>query len=225
MRTKIILVLAVMMGLITTVLFYNYMKKFDHEAAATEHMAQIVSAKQAINKNQKISADMLETIQVPQAGVHSGTVQNSADVVGKYATADIAQGEPVLRHRIMQENEESLFVSRKIKEGHRAVSVGVNFVQSVSNLIEPEDYVDVIFSEQDPVSREVKTELILQKVRVLAVGRRMLEPDSGVEYVEYNSATLELKSADTVKLVNADERGNIQLVLHSRVIPPASQAK
>jgi pilus assembly protein CpaB len=225
MRTKIILVLAVIMGFITTVLFYNYMKKFDHEAVVSEQMAQIVSAKQAIRKNQKITADMLAMTPVPQAGVHGGTVQNSADVVGKYATAHIEPGEPILRHRIMQENEESLFVSRKIKEGYRAVSVGVNFVQSVSNLIEPEDYVDVIFSEQDPVSREVKTELILQKVRVLAVGRRMLEPDSGAEYVEYNSATLELKSTDTVKLVNADERGNIQLVLHSRIIPPAAQVQ
>lgn len=223
MRSKIILVLAIIMGMITTVLFYNYMQKIDHEAAMVESMVDVVVAVSPIDKNQKVSAGAVQYQAFPEMSVHENAVTNIQEVEGKFVTADIEAGEMVLRHRLKNEEDESLVVSRKVKEGARAVSVGVNFVQSISNLIEPEDYVDVVFSEQIEVGeqKEVRTTQILNKARVLAVGRRMVESENGgAEFVEYSSVTLELIPQDAVKLVNASERGNIQFTLHTRVKPP-----
>ncbi|MFZ5967145.1 MAG: Flp pilus assembly protein CpaB [Bacillota bacterium] len=222
MKSKIVLPLAIIMGLVTTFLFYNYMKAIDENVKQNNNMVDIVVANKEIKKNQRISSDMLSIIQVPEKGVHPNTIKTISEAEGKYTTADIAQGEALVSHRLLHEKEESLFISRKIKEGYRAVSVGVNIVQSVSNLIEPEDTVDVIFSEtfQNGQTTSVSTQTILQNVRVLAVGRRMIESTPGEEYVEYTSVTLELNQWDAVTLVNAKERGNIQLILHSRVIPP-----
>lgn len=219
MRSKFILLLAIVMGSITTVLFYSYMKQYDATAAITENMVEVVVAAQPLKKNERITMDKVEVTNVPETGLHPQAVTSIEQVDGLIVNADISNGEVILTHRVQREEDEKLFVSRKVKEGLRAVSIGVNFVQSVSNLVEPEDYVDVVFSEVIKVDGEnvVNTELILENVRVLAVGRKLIESTSGENYMEYSAATLELTRDDTVRLVNASERGNIQLTLHSRV--------
>lgn len=224
MRSKIILFLALIMGIVTTVLFFNYMKELDTEAAMTENMIEVVVAATDIKENQQISGDMLTVKQIPEVGLHPDAVTDPSQVIGKFTTSYIKNGEILLTHRLKSVKEETLFVSRKIRDGFRAVSVGVNFVQSVSNLIEPEDTVDVIFSEVDQLpdgNINVDTEQILSGARVLAVGRKLIAPTEHQEgYAEYTSVTLELKPEDAVKLVNASERGSIQLTLHSRIVPP-----
>jgi pilus assembly protein CpaB len=217
MRTKIILILAITMGIVTTVLFYNYMKKFNTEQQVIENVIEVLAAKQPIAKNQQITSDMVQLITVPQSEVYKEAFTNVVDVAGKVATADLAQGEPILKHRIQDQKEEALLVSRKVKEGFRAVSVGVNIVQTVTNLIEPEDEVDVYFSEPNKETKLMDTMVLLQKVKVLAVGRRMTDPDPNVPYMEYSAVTLELNAADTLKIINAKERGNVHLALHSKV--------
>ncbi len=218
MRSKIILTLAIIMGLFTNLLFYKYMSQMDQAAIVNETMVDVIVSKQAIKKNQVVASTMLEKKQVPLNGLHQGTVSETSGLVGKFATSDIAAGEPMMLSRLAETKDETLFISRKIKEGYRAVSIGVNFVSSVSNLIEPEDYVDVLVSTTDEVTKEIETEIILQKIRVLAIGRRMVEANPETVYAEYSSVSLELNSADTVKLVNADAEGNINLTLYTRII-------
>jgi len=232
MKSKGILLLAVVMGVVTTILFYQYMKRFDQEALQKQKMVEVAVAKKRIDKNQIISKEMIEMKQMPKEGVHPQTIQNLSEVEGKFATELIEVGEPLLGHMLQNQKEESLFVSRKIREGYRAVSVEVNFIESVSNLIEPEHFVDIVFSEQRKMENKqtpVKTELLLEKVRVLAVGKRMIEvpPKEGASkassdaasYVEYTSITVEVKPEDALKLINASERGNIQFILQSNMVP------
>ena len=227
MRSKFILMLALLMGIITTVLFYKYMKELDQKAVIHENMVEVVVASQPIEKNQRVTAGMLTYTTLPEVNKHPQSISSIQEVEGKIVTSKIEKGEMLLKHRLKTAKEEEILISRKVREGYRAVSVGVNFVQTVSNLIEPEDYVDVIFSEVKKSGNQniVQTQMILQKVRVLAVGRRMIESSTGEDYVEYSSATLELKPKDTVRLINASERGNIQLALHTRIKPPEEVAK
>ncbi|HZG58586.1 Flp pilus assembly protein CpaB [Paenibacillus sp.] len=221
MRTKLVLALAIVMGMATTVLFYKYMSRFQAEAAVTEALVDVVVAAEPIARNERIGREQLTTARVPQLGLHESALTDPALAQGKLADANIAAGEPILSHRLKDEKDEALFVSRKVAEGKRAVSVGVNFVQTVSNLIEPEDVVDVLASRPGP-DNKMTTELLYEGIRVLAVGRRMIESDEGDLYVEYSSVTLELDRDQAVRLVNADENGNIQFTLHSRVNREAS---
>lgn len=226
MRSKIILIVALIMGGITTFLFFQYMKQYDHEALINDSMVEVVVAGQPIKENEKLSNTTVKVVKVPEKGLHPNAIRNLAEINGKFATADLETGETILSHHVKTQMEENLFVSRKVKEGFRAVSVGVNIVQSVSNLIEPEDTVDVVFSEtfkEGNVTR-VRTEQILSNVRVLAIGRRIVETTGKEEYVEYSAVTLELQPNDAVKLINSSERGNIQLSLHTRVVPSVKRA-
>ncbi|SEC17521.1 Flp pilus assembly protein CpaB [Paenibacillus sp. GP183] len=217
MRSKIILVMALLMGLVTTVLFFNYMKKFDQVKAADASVVTVIGAKQAIKANTKITPEMLQTMQVPAALVHPQAVRNSTDAVDKIAVMDMAPDEILLSHHLKNQVEEALFVSKKVQEGYRAVTVGVNLVQSVSNLIEPGDYVDVVSTLTDKLSDKVISTTINQNLRVLAIGRRMVEAKSDTPYAEYSTVTLEAKPEDSVTLINANGRGSINLLLRSRI--------
>jgi pilus assembly protein CpaB len=223
MRSKIILIMALLMGLVTTVLFFNYMKKFDQVKAADESVVTVAAAKLAIKANTKITPELLQTIQVPAAQVPPQAVRNSPDAVGKITDMEMVPGEILLTHHLKNQQEEALFVSKKVQEGYRAVTVGVNLVQSVSNLIEPGDYVDVVMTLTDKQLDRVVSTTINQNLRVLAIGRRMVEAKSDTPYVEFSTVTLEVKPEDAVNIVNADERGNINLLLRSRI--PAAEKK
>ncbi|WP_349409454.1 Flp pilus assembly protein CpaB [Pseudalkalibacillus sp. SCS-8] len=215
MRSKLVLTLAIVMGLITTFLFFDYMKQFNAETVATKTKMEVVVAAQEIERNTAITEDMLEIRLLPEEGVHENAVTDIKLAINQYSTADLASGEPVLSHHLQNGKEETLFVSRKIRDGYRAVSIGLNFPQSVSNLIEPDDQVDVIATKKN--GEKIETEFAVENVRILAVGRRMIETTEGEPYVEYTSATVEVQPHQAVELVNAMESGTVHIALRTRV--------
>jgi pilus assembly protein CpaB len=225
MRSKLILIMALVMGIMTTVLFFNYMKKFDEASLVNESLTDVVTAKQVIKKNELVTAAALQIVKVPKVGLHAQTVKTVDEAVGKISNTELAPGEVLLSHHLQNENEEALLVSRKVQIGYRALSVGVNMVRSVSNLIEPNDFVDVVSTPNDKTNVAVVSTLILENVRVLAVGRRMIESGTETPYVEYSSVTLEVKPQDGINVINAGEKGSVSLMLHTRVVPPNTKVK
>jgi pilus assembly protein CpaB len=208
------------MGIVTTLLFYQYMKQLNVEKTATTKMVDVVVAKDKIEKNETITTKKLEMVKVPEKSILPQSLKSFSDAEEKMANSVIEKGEPILSHRLVSEKEEGVYVSRKVREGYRAVSVGVDINQSVTNLIEPEDEVDVILTmvkkdkENNPLPNSV---VLLQKVKVLAVGRKMVTPENTKEpYVEYSSVTLELTPEDAISLINEKEKGKIHLILNKR---------
>jgi pilus assembly protein CpaB len=210
------------MGIITTFLFFQYTKQMGTQKISTVATAGVVVAKEKIDKNEKITAEKLEVVQKPVKDVLPQTIKSVSEAEGKLALTMIEKGETILSHRLGSEKEEGVYVSRKVKEGYRAVTIGVNINQSVSNLIEPEDQVDVVFTKviKDAVNQAIpQSVILLEKARVLAVGRKMQTPEQTKEpYTEYSSVTLELKPEDALKLVNASEEGKIHLILNKRPV-------
>lgn len=216
MKPKKILLLALLSGIITTLVFYLFLNQLKPVEAEVPPMVQVITASQDMAENQQITKESISIIDMPEADVHAQAVRKPETVIGAFTTAAVKSGEILMLHRIQQEEEEADFVSKKVTEGHRAVSINVDYVKSVSNLTEPGDYVDVVWTEAE----SVKSELILEKVRVLAVGKRMIEVKEGEVAAEYMAVTLELKPEKAVKLINASERGNLQLTIHSKLLPP-----
>lgn len=235
MKSRNILILALIMALITTFLFNQYLKSLDEKYKENDNKISVVVPNTNINKNQKITAEMLQLKELDSESVHPEAIKNIEEIQGRYALTNIKEGEVLFSDRFVDQYEESDFITRKIRDGYRAISIEVNFVESVSNLIEPEDYVDVIFSEPIMIDGKlvrIDTEIILQNIRVLAVGKRLdknevktntlnetTESTEVVNNVEYISVSLELQPNDIVKLVNSDKRGDINLILRSEIFP------
>lgn len=228
MKSRIILILALIMAFITTFLFNNYLKDLDKKYKKNENKISVVVPKDYIKKNQKITKEILQFKEFDIDSVHSEAIKTIEEIEGKFATTDMKEGEILFSSRFIDQFNEDKLVTRKIKEGFRAVSIEANFVESVSNLIQPEDYVDVIFTEEvkkKGTESILNTQILLENKRVLAVGKRLIEnenedlKESNENEVEYISVTLELKPDDIVKLINADERGSIKLTLRSEIFP------
>ncbi len=221
MRSKIILIAALLMGAATTLLFFNYTKQYkEAPAIANDKLVEVVAVKMNLRENTILTASMLEVKQLPESGVHPQTVRNPQDAIGKLSSADLTAGEALLATRIKDQQEEALFVSKKIREGYRAASVGVNIVQSVSNLIEPNDYVDIVYNKKDKDTGRMDSHILLENVHVLAIARRMVEAVPETPAEEYAQVTLELLPIDGIKLISADEDSDVTLsmMLHSRVV-------
>jgi pilus assembly protein CpaB len=226
MKSKIILIIALLMAVVTTVLFRQYVIGLEKKYKSEQKRTTIVVSKVDIKKNQKVLKENLELKEFISDSVHPEAVKKAEDIIGNYALTDIKAGEVLFASRFTNEFQESELITRKIKEGYRAVAIGVNYVESVANLIQPEDYVDVIYTFSDEAdNKKLKTITLFENVRVLAVGKRIVDKDNqgpnkdkaNQPEAEYSSVTLELKPEEIMKIANSDEKGNIKFVLRSKI--------
>lgn len=225
MRSRTLFLLAIVMGLITTLVFaysFSAKNKVSDEPVETK---EVVVSLQVIEENTLITEEMVTLSVKPVTTVHASSLGTLEDVVGKLTTTRIEADEVLLPARVQSEQEVSDMVSKKVTAGQRAVSIRANLVQSVSNLIESEDYVDIVYTEEEKLTPETssakatfKSSLLYSKVRVLAIGKIMTVRNANDELVEYASVTLEMNPEETIKLVQAHENGSLHLTLHRREV-------
>ena len=115
MRSKIILFLALVMGGLTTFLFFNYMQQFDSAKVVNASTVEVVVASEKIAENQRITENMLKVVQLPSKGLHPQAVKSVGELEGKYATSDIEEDEMILSHRVSSSKEEELVCFSKGK--------------------------------------------------------------------------------------------------------------
>jgi pilus assembly protein CpaB len=218
MKKKIVLLLALVMGILTTVLFFRYIDSLRGEKE--EESISVVVAKEDIKENQTITAEIVQMVEMPKKGVHESAVKQVAQAEGRFALSPIKSGEVILSHHIKRADEEKRVVSKKVRKGYRAVSVGSDFIQSVSNLIEPGDKVDVVITEnvKNEGNDASRTIMFLENAHVLAVGRKLTRLKEGEEYKEYSSVTLEVKPDEAISLIDITQKGRIHFLLN-----PASE--
>ncbi|RPF53963.1 Flp pilus assembly protein CpaB [Aquisalibacillus elongatus] len=239
MQSKLLFLLAILMGIITTAIFF-YSNQTGEEAPKEEEipMTEVVVLVEDVTVNQRLSDEDVELKTVPEEQVHESAVTSVEAVQGRFVTADMVAGESVLSHRLKSGVEEQNLISRKIDEDHRAVSISTDMVRSVTNLIYPEDYVDLIFTYgneggDQPEHRKLRgtsenlldqqeSVMLLERVRVLSVGKKM-STQNGEAVGEYSEVTLELTPDETVTVVNATQQGSLHLALHSRIVDDEEQ--
>lgn len=226
MKSKLILIGAILFAVATTVLFYKYINNLDNKYKSDQSLVQVVTLKQDVKKDQKITADMLEMKSYSAGSVLPGVIKNIKEIDGSYALVDLKTGEQLFADRFTNQAKEKDVLTRKIKEGNRAISITVSYVQSVSTIIAPEDYVDVISSVKNG-SQSYTTTTILENIRVLAVGERLTKEStagnvknaaqsaSGGSQAKYTTITLELNPKQVEQITNAEANGDLMFDLRS----------
>lgn len=231
MKSKFILIGAIVFAVATTVLFSKYIKTLDNKYKNDKSLAQVVVLKQDVKKNQKITDDMLEIKSYNTNSVLPAAIKSMKDIEGSYTLIDMKAGELLFADRFTNQTKETELLTRKISEGNRAISIAVTYVESVSTMIEPEDNVDVIYSVKS-TNGSFTTSTILENVRVLAVGERIIESRSTTtagnaknaaqsasngSQAKYTTITLELNPKQADQITNAEENGDLKFVLKSKL--------
>lgn len=207
-KKNIVLMTAGILGLLTGALAYAYLKQ-----APAKEKTSVMVAKTTITKGSIIFSDMLQLRPRTRESIPADAVMVANDAIGKYAFREIKAGETILKKDLV-DKDKWISMSFNIPSGYRAVTVGVDPVSSVGYFMKPDDHVDVIVTYKK--SDLVYTETILQNVLLLAVGQQV-EPDTDTvadsSTSQKNTATLLVRLDEAEKLINADNRGKIRLVL------------
>jgi pilus assembly protein CpaB len=184
-------------------------------APQTRDVVSVVAAVRDLPAGKRIQTDDLKLIALDRKDLPKGVFLKASDLVDRAVSASILSGEVVLAGKLAAKGSgEGL--TALIEPGMRAVSVQVNEISGVSGFIQPGTRVDVLFTRTFS-NGDAATTTILQNVKVIAYGRQ-LDPSAKIDprdTARPTVATLLVMQDEAQKLVLAEQRGRIQLVLRN----------
>lgn len=216
-NTKIIII-ALVLSLITAALIYFYITADKTVAPPEIKYATVFVAAESIPARTQINIKHIKQVKIAEELLNTNALSEQNDIVGKYTKESIVEGEQFIPQRLA--DEDNMTLSYYIPEGMRAISMNISEQVSVTNLLRPGDYVDVIasFEKEDEEMDEVTktypriSKVILQNVQVLALGQDLsLSVDKLSEMP--STVTLAIGKDDVEKFVYASEFASLRLAL------------
>jgi pilus assembly protein CpaB len=190
----------------------------------------VLVAKQDIASGSVIESNMIDSSIVPNQFIQPQAVTSIDRVLGMITLAPISKGEQITLSKLSKARRESGSggLAGNTPAGKRAISISVDNIASVSGMVRPGDYVDVIATLQVPVqgadgqiSSQVAVVPLFQNVLVLAVGQNTgFAASSGSRYTEKESSgggliTLALAPQEANLIAFVQEQGKMRLTLRS----------
>lgn len=221
MVSKKLIVVTFILAAATALSLFFYLDGLEKAADTTEYVSLVV-AKSDIRANTTITGEQLVYQQVPKDYAHPLAMRQMEDVIGAIAGDSFAAGEVILQSRLIQPGDTGKGLAYVVPEGQRALTIPINPVSGLDNMIIPGDRVDVIitmdFEKEGPNGKEqvTQTKTLLQNSLVLAVGRR-LDTTRDSNNGEASTVTLAVTPEEAQRLVMASERGTLRLLLRSPV--------
>lgn len=163
---------------------------------------------------------------------------------GKLIERDLDANKPIFDYALENTTKVSISRA-VVNNGMRAVTIGVDQIKGVSGLIKPGDYVDVVgtfaiddFAQRNSTrnnannnspapaewkgandaGRVTKTIFLLQAIRVISIDNRTVEidyEDARKPASTYRTVTLQVTPDDALRLIDATDKGKIQLILRN----------
>lgn len=203
--------------------------------AVVAPMTQILVAKSNLTVGQRLTPDMVEWQDWPDAAMRPDYVSGAADpeavkeLSGRMVRATFYAGEPIRQEKLAAGNGGLL--SSILDKGMRGVSVNITAESASGGFVLPDDRVDVVLTRStDQGMQELQT--ILRNVRVLAINANLGAPDgsaqtadgSGKGFTDQAIATLELNDTQSEVIIKASTMGKLSLTLRSTADAPSAEA-
>jgi pilus assembly protein CpaB len=199
----------------TGLLTFNYLTAVGRHQSAVVAPRRVVVAARDIPARMQITSEMVTTVMRPGDAVDPDTMSDPANAVGRTAAVSIPSGGAVSTSKILAVANPTL--DTRVPRGMRAVSVAIDRVKGVGNLIQPGDHVDVIAVVPARGSSAPRVATILRDVPVLAIGLALETsqgatpaPDNG-----YQTATLAVTPPQAKLLALVDLSATLRLALRA----------
>jgi pilus assembly protein CpaB len=221
-----LLVLAVVFGLLAFILTYQQIESEKRRIAGDSETAILI----------QVTRNMVEGETLTEKDVARYTVKRRREAMANSREIPWSQLYKVVNHKLdtsinrgqILQTTDLKFGARRngfsgiVQDGWRAVSIPVDPVSSVNNLIQPNDNVDVIGTFRFPDVRgdsalDTVTLTILQDVKVLAVGNRWGNnfADNANTQRSYSTVTLQLYPDEVEMVIFASQKGRLTLSLRN----------
>ena len=140
-------------------------------------MKTVVVASKNIEPKTMLNSKVLELKEMPGNSIPDGALTSIEQAANLPARVHIFKGDVITSNKIYRNSEQAGFVG-SIPPDCRAISIGISDVTSVSGFINPGDHVDVMMVCER--GDEIHSELILQNVLLLAMGKRAVQTEKGI---------------------------------------------
>lgn len=221
---KKVKLIAIISALVVAVLIYNFLNKLSEPVVVEVTKIGVVVAAQDILPNKLITAEMLKVSEIPEEAAHLQSVKNIEDVVDKVTSSKIISGEQILSSKLITPGEATPngTLAYTIEPGMRAITIAVNNITGLSNMIMPENKVDIIGQYKvealQPNGEEKEIDysvMLLENVKVIAVDNSMTEQEKAASETAYVTLTLQVTPLQAMEVSMSEVKGQLRAVLRS----------
>src|SRR5690242_5014820 len=212
-QTLIALAGAIVLGLVAVYVANAYLNGAQRKAYAGG-TTKVAVASAPLAYGTDITPDKVRFVDFPNTSIPPGAFTTAQQLLpdGKRRVAlmPIAVNEPILKDKISAEGQ-GASISALLPDGMRAATVRINDVSGVAGFIQPNDHVDVLITRTPPEGGSEVTDVLLQNIRVIAMGKNAKDADG--KPISARTATMEVNPIDAQKLALGEAAGNLSLVL------------
>jgi pilus assembly protein CpaB len=214
----ILLGLAVLLALFTSVLLYNWLEQ---QRATRQLIApQVVHAPTEnvavatvdLVWGTKLTADMVKLVSFPGESLPEGYLSTVERLYGRILVTNVKANEPILDAKLAPLDVTQGGVAAVTQSEKRAMAVRVDDVVGVAGFINPGNRVDVLVTLREASSQ---TKTVLQNVLVLATGTQMEAHGTGAKSREVRVITVEVTPEEAEKLALAAHEGKVTMALRN----------
>jgi pilus assembly protein CpaB len=192
------------------------------ESQAQGQKVSLVVAKRDITDGEVLSADNLAVRDIPVAYAHSGAInpEQFDEIDGQRIVQGVKSGELVLWSLLSGQQPPAF--STVVAVGRRAITVPVDEINSISGLLQPGDFIDLMATIERNGRKRIFP--LLQNVKVLATGQKpvnskpvnnLQNPDQAMVDNNYATVTLDADPQEAQTVIMAREIGKITALLRN----------
>ncbi len=230
MRQKILMLAAVFFGVLAFIFTYQQIKQERSKIMNSAVRVRLIRMKTDVAEGDKLmesDIEMYEGMRFANAAANTLEIpwDRRTDVIGSPLRSMVRKGD-ILTWRDFKQvftKDDRTGLPAQTRSGWRAISIPVSSVTSVSGLIRPNNFVDVIGTFHFPdakgdASLDTVTMTILQRVKVLATGTDIgyaQQNGAAPAARSYSTVTLELTPKEVEMIIFAQQKGSLTLSLRS----------
>jgi pilus assembly protein CpaB len=201
------------MGGVAALLARNWL--LAHSQVSSSKAGTIVVAAKPLAYGTALAADNVAVIPWVATALPEGAFQSKEELLNdgrRVVLSPLASNEPIMRSKVTGPGQRPS-LSSLLQEGNRAVTVRVDDVRGVAGFILPGDFVDVVLIKTDDehVRRENYSEMLLQRVKVLAIDQ--LASERQEQPTVAKAVTLEVTPEQAQRILLATNVGKLSLIL------------
>ena len=195
------LFLALILSVLSAVLVYVALSSSDDGGSVMDAGVPVVVAKEAIPAGQLITADMLETRQVPEVALGFQALKNTDLAIGQVTRFPIAPNEQVLLSKFVGDSAGDGGLSIIVESGMRAMAIETQPVVGAGGLVLPGDRVDILWMPEEVLEDFEGAMLLAENVEVLAIEQTLEELAPAAQSEE---GAPESTASERVRISNAE---------------------
>ena len=195
------LFLALILGVLSAVLVYVALSSSDDGGTVMDAGVPVVVAKEAIPAGQLITADMLETRQVPEVALGFQALQSTDLAIGQVTRFPIAPNEQLLLSKFVGDSAGDGGLSIIVEPGMRAMAIETQPVVGAGGLVLPGDRVDILWMPAEVLEDFEGAMLLAENVEVLAIEQTLEELAPAAQSEE---GAPESTTSERVRISNAE---------------------